>query len=110
MLGGDKPLVWLRTEVKTPPFSKEARIEAGMLLRQLQRGIKLKLPRSRTMPSIGSRCHELRIQDKGANWRIVYRLDPDAIVIVEVFQKDSQTTPKSVIANCQRRLASYDEL
>jgi DNA-binding XRE family transcriptional regulator len=26
----DKPLVGLRTEIKTPPFSKEARIEAGV--------------------------------------------------------------------------------
>jgi hypothetical protein len=34
----DKPLAWLHGEVKTPPFSKAARIESGYLLRQLQRG------------------------------------------------------------------------
>ena len=34
----DKPLVWLKGQIKTPPFSPEARIEAGMLLRRLQRG------------------------------------------------------------------------
>jgi hypothetical protein len=33
-----KPLVWLHGELKTPPFSKEARIEAGGLLRRLQLG------------------------------------------------------------------------
>jgi hypothetical protein len=33
----DKPLVWLHGEVRTPPFSKEARVEAGVLLRRLQR-------------------------------------------------------------------------
>ena len=33
-----KPLVWLKGEVKTPPFSAEARIEAGYLLRLVQRG------------------------------------------------------------------------
>jgi len=27
----DKPLVWLHGEVKTPPFSKSARLEAGFL-------------------------------------------------------------------------------
>jgi len=31
----ERPIVWLRGEVKTPPFSKEARIEAGYLLRLL---------------------------------------------------------------------------
>jgi hypothetical protein len=34
----DKPLVGLHGEVKTPPFSPAARLEAGMLLRRLQRG------------------------------------------------------------------------
>lgn len=29
----DKPLIWLRGEIKTPPLSAEARIEAGYLLR-----------------------------------------------------------------------------
>jgi len=27
----DKPLVWLHSEVKSPPFSQEARLEAGFL-------------------------------------------------------------------------------
>jgi ribosome-binding protein aMBF1 (putative translation factor) len=27
------------------------------------------------MPALGPRCHELRIQDAGATWRIIYRLD-----------------------------------
>jgi len=34
----DKPLAWLRGEVKSPPFSQKARLEAGLLLRLLQRG------------------------------------------------------------------------
>jgi hypothetical protein len=40
-----KPLVWLHGEVKTPPFSQEARIEAGVLLRRLQQGENLELSR-----------------------------------------------------------------
>ena len=59
----DRPLVWLHGEVKTPPFSREARIEAGYLLRWLQRGEKLTLPQSRPMPRVGARCHELRVVD-----------------------------------------------
>ena len=50
MAAVDKPLVWLRGEVKTPPFSTAARIEAGVLLRQLQGGANLGLPHSRPMP------------------------------------------------------------
>ena len=63
----DRPLVWLQVEVKTPPFSAKARIEAGVLLRRLQRGDRVTLPHSRPMPSIGVRCHELRVPDAGAN-------------------------------------------
>jgi phage-related protein len=89
--GPDKPLVWLHGQVKTPPFSKEARLEAGFLLRRLQQGEKLSLPHSRPMSSIGPRCHELRITDRGQSWRIVYRLDDDAIVISEVFRQEDST-------------------
>ncbi len=105
-----KPLVWLRGEVKTPPFSKEARIEAGSLLRDLQEGMKLSLPLSRPMPSIGRRCHELRITDENSIWRIIYRIDTDAIVIAEVFKKKTQQTPKQVINDSKRRLKLYDHI
>jgi len=108
MAPSDKPLVWLHGEVKTPPFSAAARVEAGLLLRQLQRGMRLSLPHSRPMPAIGARCHELRIPDADHTWRIVYRLDPDAVVIAEVFSKKTQATPEHVIATCQRRLRQYD--
>jgi phage-related protein len=104
----DKPLVWMHGEVKTPPFSSAARLETGALLRRLQGGATLDLPHSRPMPSIGRRCHELRIQDAAATWRIVYRVDVDAVIVLEVFSKKSQTTPKGVLDTCQRRLAAYD--
>jgi phage-related protein len=104
-----KPLVWLHGEVKTPPFSQNARIEAGFLLRQLQAGENLGLPHSRPMPSIGTHCHELRIRDEDTTWRLIYRIDDDAIVIVEVFNKTTRTTPKSVIEVCQKRLTRYDQ-
>ena len=105
----NKPLVWLRGEVKTPPFSRDGRIEAGFLLRRLQRGETLGMPQSKPMPSIGPRCHELRVRDTGHSWRIVYRLDRDAIVIAEVFDKKTRQTPKEVIEACRRRLRAYDE-
>ncbi|HLV81729.1 MAG TPA: type II toxin-antitoxin system RelE/ParE family toxin [Chthonomonadaceae bacterium] len=104
----DKELVWLHGEIKTPPFSSLARIEAGFLLRRLQKGEMLSMPHSRPLQVIGPRCHELRIQDAEKNWRIVYRIDEDAILILEVFEKKTQTTPQAVIATCKRRVALYD--
>lgn len=105
----EKPLAWLRGEIKTPPFSAEARIEAGFLLRRLQQGERLALPHSRPMPAVGPRCHELRIRDRDQFWRIVYRIDPDVIVILEIFSKKTAATPKNVIEDCRRRLRHYDE-
>ena len=106
----DKPLVILHGEIKTPPLSAAARIEAGVALRRLQRGEKLSMPLSRPMPSIGRRCAELRIVDETATWRIMYRVDEDAVLIAEVFSKKTQATPKSVIDICKRRFSQYDKL
>lgn len=68
------------------------------------------MPHSRPMPSIGARCHELRIVDAGKAWRLVYRLDADAVVVVDVFQKTTSQTPARVIAECARALRQYDRL
>jgi phage-related protein len=107
---GDKPLAWLHGEVKTPPFSKAGRIEtAGYFLRELQRGKGLSMPHSRPMAAVGARCHELRVVDKGVTWRIVYRVDPDAIVIAEVFAKRTAKSPAGVLDACRRRLKEYDD-
>lgn len=62
------------------------------------------------MPGIGVHCHELRIRDADKNWRIIYRIDEDAILILEVFQKTTRKTPDTVIDNCQKRLKKYDTL
>jgi phage-related protein len=104
----DKPIVWLHGEVKTPPFSKEGRMEAGYLLRMLQKGESLAMPWSRPMPEIAPGCHELRVADAGKSWRIVYRVDDDAIVILEVFAKQTPKTPRHVIETCSRRLRAHD--
>ena len=73
----DKPLAWLRGEIKSPPF--------------------------------GARCHELRVNDAGQSWRIVYRIDKDAIVIADVFAKKTRSTPRQVLEICRRRLREYDD-
>ena len=108
-MGDAKTLVWLHGEVKTPPFSPQARREAGFLLRLVQSGEKLSLPHARPMPSIGNACHELRVSDRGLTWRIVYALEEDAIVILAVFAKKRGRTPEKVVAACRQRLRRYRE-
>jgi len=83
-------------------------VEAGYGLRQLQQGLSLGLPRSRPMGAIGSRCHELRVRDEAHNWRIFYRVDADAIVVLDVHEKKTPRTPKYVIENCKARARRYD--
>ena len=104
----DKPLVWMHGEITTPTFNENARIEAGYLLRQIQKGIKLSLPQSRSMPLIGTQCNELRINDKNMTWRIIYRIFTDAILILEIFEKKTNKTPKSIIDVCKQRIKRYE--
>jgi phage-related protein len=40
---------------------------------------------------------------------VVYRIDRDAVVILDVFVKTSQATPKPTIELCKHRLRRYDE-
>jgi phage-related protein len=103
-----KRLIWLHGEIKTPPFSKEARMKTGSLIRLVQDKEVLSLPQSRPMPTIGPRCHELRVNDQDNTWRIVYRVDEDVVIIADVFSKKTQTTPNQVIDTCRARLKRYD--
>jgi phage-related protein len=103
-----KPLVWLHGEIKTPPFTPEGRQEAGMLLRLLQEGERLGMPQAEPLPDIGSRIGALRVRDANHNWRIMYRIDLDAVLIVEVYPKKTRKIPDEVIERCKRRLKQYD--
>lgn len=80
-----------------------------MLLRLLQEGERLEMPQSERLPDVGPRCGALRIRDADHNWRIMYRIDADAILIVEVYAKKTPKIPKAVIDRCQQRLRQYDE-
>ena len=106
----DKPLIWLHGELSTPPFSPTARLAAGFLLRKLPRGDQVSLPHARPMPALGPHGHERRIPDRTRTWRIIYRIDSDAVVIVEVFEKKTSRTPRQVMERCHQRLRRYDAL
>jgi phage-related protein len=104
-----KPVGWLHGEIKTPPFTAEGRKEAGDLLRLLQEGEKLRMPQAEPLPIIGPRCGALRVRDGEHNWRIVYRLDPDAVLVLEVYAKKTRKIPQEVIDRCKQRLKHYDD-
>jgi phage-related protein len=102
-----KALVWISGEIRTPPFSTEARLEAGLLLRQLQSGESLSMPHSRPMPAIGAGCHELRVKDRETDWRIFYYVDSDAVVILAVEKKTTTRMTDATRERCQDRLKRY---
>jgi len=61
------------------------------------------------MPAIGERCPELRVIDIDKTWRTIYRLDPDAVIILDVFSKKTRATPQSVINRSRIGLWKYDD-
>ena len=104
-----KPLFILKGEIRTPPFDKEARREAGDLLRQLQDGESPGMPHSRPLPTVGPRCHELRVKDSKHQWRIVYRIDADAILVAGIFAKKGKKMQQREFKAAAARLALYDK-
>jgi len=103
-----KPLFVIRGEIKTPPFDREARQEAGDLLRRLQEGESLGLPHSRPLPTVGPRCHGPRVKDSRHEWRIVYRIDADAILVAGIFAKKGKKMQQREFKAAAVRLTTYD--
>jgi phage-related protein len=48
--------------------------------------------------------------DRTDTWRIIYRIDPDVIVIAEVFTKKTQKTPADIVEAVKKRLRAFDEM
>src|SRR5438132_13451995 len=91
-----KPVAWLHGEIKKPPFTAEGRREAGYLLRLLQHGEKLGMPHAEPLPVVGPRCGALRVRDGAHSWRIMYRVDTDVVLIVEVYAKKTRRIPQDI--------------
>lgn len=93
--------------IKTPPMGRDARRQAGFLLRLLQEGERLGMPHSRPMPRVGPACHELRLRDDDKTWRIVYHIGETEVVVLSVFKKKTERTEKAAMELCQTRLRTY---
>jgi len=81
-----------------------------MLLRLLQEGNVLGMPQAEALPDVGARCGALRVRDAEHNWRIMYRIDADAVLILDVYCKKTRKIPSEVIERCEKRLKQYDEV
>jgi phage-related protein len=103
-----KRVEWLVDTWQSPPMGARARVAAGVLLKKVEHGIMVTMPHSRPMPSIGPRVHEFRVSDENRTWRIIYRIDSEAIVLVDWFEKKTQTTPQHVMEACRAKLKRYD--
>ncbi len=79
-----------------------------MLLRLLQEGERLGMPQAEPLPDVGPRCGALRVRDAEHNWRVMYRIDSDAVLVLEVYPKKTQKIPDEVIQRCKHRLRKYD--
>ncbi len=103
-----KNVVFLRGEIKSPPFTAEGRHGAGSLLRWLQEGLVVGMPFALPLPSVGPRCLELRIRDARHLWRIVCRIDADAIVVANIFAKTGKPMQQREFVKAAQALKDYD--
>ena len=103
-----KEVAWLGCEIKTPPFSEKARIAAGELLGDLQEGRMPVFPHARPLPDVGKGCLELRVRDGDLFWRVLCRVDDDAVIVGGVFPKKTAKLPRQEKESFLRRLAAWD--
>ena len=108
MSPNDKPVVWITDKFSSPPFSSEARIKAGFLLRRLQQGEVLWPPDAMKLSDLCAKCYELRIKDLDKWYRIIIRIDSDAVLVLGWFEKKSNKIPKKVLVACRKRMVEYD--
>lgn len=86
-------------------FPNEVRRELGKAIFDLQTGVHLTMPLSRSMSSVAAGVNELRIRDRSGIYRMFYytKLE-DSVLIFHAFVKKTQKTPQHEIALAQQRL------
>ncbi len=79
-------------------FPEEVKRELGYLIYRLQLGEHLTMPFSRTMPSLGKGCFELRVKGTDGIYRAFYLLKVKGqVIIFHAFQKKAKKTPQREI-------------
>jgi phage-related protein len=86
-------------------FPPDVRRSLGKAIWELQQGVRLAMPLSRPMSSVGVGVEELRIKDSSGTYRVFYFARfARGILIFHAFVKRSQKTPASEIELGRRRL------
>ena len=87
-------------------FPEKLQKDLLMILAQLSRGVRLGMPLSRPMPSIGLGVHELRLKDRGGGYRLIYffKSKSGKIYFLHAFKKKTQATPRKNLNLAQKRL------
>jgi phage-related protein len=105
---GDKPLVWGGRGNQNPSVLAKSQIGSGIFASETAAERNARHASFSTAAVDWSAVPELRINDERSAWRIVYRIDSDAIIILDVFSKKNRTTPKVIVDLCKRRLREYE--
>ena len=86
-------------------FPDEIREDLADALAKLDVGLRLAMPLSRPMPSIGKGVHELRLKDRSGAYRVIYAfVTPGAVHVLHAFKKTSQASPQRQLELARRRL------
>jgi phage-related protein len=86
-------------------FPEDVRRELGKVIFDLQNGVKLSMPLSRSLSAVATGVNELRILDRSGIYRVFYFTKlANSILIFHAFTKKTQKTPLHEIALAQARL------
>ena len=101
-----KTVVWDKAALEiVREFSLEVRQEIGALLRLLQNGEFLGMPRSRPVKNLAPSAFELRVKDRSGIYRVFYvYYDKHRIIVPHAFTKKTQRTPLNEIETARKRL------
>ncbi len=87
-------------------FPDDARRAAGYQISRVQQG---KDPDDwKPFPTIGSSVREIRIRERSGAFRVIFQATlPDAVLVLNAFQKKAQKTPQHEIDRARARLREY---
>ena len=86
-------------------FPLDVRRAVGKAIWELQQGVRLGMPLSKSMPAVVAGAEELRVKDASGAYRAFYYVrSKRGILIFHAFQKKTQKTPPAEINLGARRL------
>lgn len=92
-----------RREIERLP--DEVRGDLADALARLDAGLRLSMPLSRPMPSIGRSVHELRMKDRSGHYRVIYALVARGTThVLHAFKETTQSTQQRSIERVRKRL------